>query len=352
MSSEWWTRYNPLDIHLYNRQAEPPPSDEVVEDGLAFLRRGQSNDPTNAISLAIQRLERDTQDLSQLIATMIPSNSRGQYRRHWEIMQQWFQSVAQKQGDRLKEILKVRANVLAEQAQRRKRFQANRGTTTKSAYGNPLFTIQAPPPSAPINQNISATTQHHTIGAGASSSSSNLLTPPPFTTSQPVGNGFYSAPASGVAAPRGYYSARGGYDGSSTNFSYTNANYHTTGMRQRRTTTAAASAQTDAPLQEQTQLLVRQQERQTQQRLQEARQAERSLAELGTLFGKMSSLIVHQGQVIENIEDDVEAAMMDVGAGHEEIQILYGIKKGNRALIIKVFGLLILMIIFMRIYKK
>ena len=88
------------------------------------------------------------------------------------------------------------------------------------------------------------------------------------------------------------------------------------------------------------------------QRVQEARQAERSLAELGTLFGKMSTLISQQSEIIDKVEDDVEAANLDVMAGEQEIATLYSIKKGNRALIIKVFALLIFFIIFMKIYQK
>jgi t-SNARE complex subunit (syntaxin) len=61
-------------------------------------------------------------------------------------------------------------------------------------------------------------------------------------------------------------------------------------------------------------------------------------------------LISQQAEVIDNIEDDVEAAHGDVKAGQEEITILYSIKKGNRALILKVFGLIIFLIIFLRFY--
>ena len=90
--------------------------------------------------------------------------------------------------------------------------------------------------------------------------------------------------------------------------------------------------------------------RETAARLEQARSAERTLANLGTMFGKMADLVVAQGETIEKVEDDVEAAHVDVYAGHEEIQKLYGITKGNRGLILKVFGILIFFIIFMRFY--
>jgi syntaxin 5 len=87
-------------------------------------------------------------------------------------------------------------------------------------------------------------------------------------------------------------------------------------------------------------------------RAREARQVEKSLAEIGTVFGKMSTLLVSQGETITKIEDDIESAHYDVSAGQNEITILYQLKKGNRMLIIKTFALLIFLIIFMRFYAR
>ena len=56
------------------------------------------------------------------------------------------------------------------------------------------------------------------------------------------------------------------------------------------------------------------------------------------MFTKMSSLISQQGEVLEGIEDDVEAAGMDIDAGYDEFVKTYGMTKGNRGLILKVFG--------------
>ena len=66
----------------------------------------------------------------------------------------------------------------------------------------------------------------------------------------------------------------------------------------------------------------------------------------------MSTLISEQGEVLEKVEDDVEAAFVDVIAGQEELTKLYGIKKGNRPLIIKTFAILNFLIVFMRFYKN
>ena len=100
----------------------------------------------------------------------------------------------------------------------------------------------------------------------------------------------------------------------------------------------------------QQQIHLRRQNRETQSRLASARLAEKSIAELGVMFTKMSTLITQQGEVLERIEDDVEAASGDIDAGHDEIVKLYGMTKGNRGLILKVFGILIALIIFMKVY--
>mmetsp|Transcript_29769 Transcript_29769/g.33965 ORF Transcript_29769/g.33965 Transcript_29769/m.33965 type:complete len:119 (+) Transcript_29769:2-358(+) len=100
----------------------------------------------------------------------------------------------------------------------------------------------------------------------------------------------------------------------------------------------------------QNRIQMRKQERATIDRLNEAQDAERSLTHLSTLFGKVSNLIVQQGETIDKLEDDVESAAVDIAAGQSEIQTLYSIKKGNRGLIIKTFAVIIFVVIFMRFY--
>jgi len=55
-------------------------------------------------------------------------------------------------------------------------------------------------------------------------------------------------------------------------------------------------------------------------------------------------------ELLERIEDDLEAAELDIDAGHDELVKVYGMTKGNRGLILKVFGILIFLIIFMMVY--
>merc|ERR1712238_34497 len=92
----------------------------------------------------------------------------------------------------------------------------------------------------------------------------------------------------------------------------------------------------------------RQKKRQERNRLAQARKAERSLASLTTVFGKMSGLIQAQGEVIERIEDDVQLASGMVDDGVTEINKVYEMTRGNRSLIVKVFGILLFFVVFVK----
>ena len=48
--------------------------------------------------------------------------------------------------------------------------------------------------------------------------------------------------------------------------------------------------------------------------------------------------------------DDVENAYMDINDGQNELVKVYGMTKGNRGLIIKIFCILLFFIVFMKLY--
>ena len=273
----------------------------------------------------------------------------------------------------------------------------------KAAMDSPLFTMTQSPMGRPVRANNSINNRRTngfagaaTNGVGRPGASSSLTsaptpasaTPATGTTQTPAAstmngsqNGHTQSTTNGYNRNNGttnssngaygsYYNtgaasatsgAYGGYGGYA-NSGYGGASYGgaTTGMRQRRPTTSATTSssssssfgQNDHASELQTQILERKQRRQTQNRLASAQEAERTLADLGNVFGKMSTLIVQQGETVDRLEDDVEAAAVDVAAGQAEIQTLYSLRKGNRGLILKVFGILIFFIIFMRFYRK
>jgi len=80
-------------------------------------------------------------------------------------------------------------------------------------------------------------------------------------------------------------------------------------------------------------------------RMRTAERVEASIAQMGELFGQMANLVMAQGETISRIEDDVEAGLIDVEAGHSEMNKFLEITKGNRGIILKIFALLIFFII-------
>ena len=88
-----------------------------------------------------------------------------------------------------------------------------------------------------------------------------------------------------------------------------------------------------------------------QSRLTDARKLERSLRELGELFGKMASLVSSQGEDVTRIDEDIERGYAEVEAAHTEIQYYYNLVSSNRGLMIKLFLVLcIFIVIFVGYY--
>ena len=395
-NSDWIGNLNPSDLELYNhnKQHQHSPLNAALEDGLEILevmeselqrlnelvrRRGHSNDPTQEISASVAAIEKDVVELTSIVQTMVTRGSVGrqqnqQRQKHIKVIQEWFQTMIQHYAAQLKDILSVRATVLAEQARRRGMFQPNSNTTTNTSA---------------MNNNRSGYSSHIDPNSSVTNEAQNaLFAPLPHrsnpqsmyssyppqsklnngATSQKLSNGYGSGGGSSTAN-----AGAGGYGG---NYYSTNHHPHDngvgsdattvsseTGMRRRKqpystsipgggVTTNNHGSDGDRSQQQLSVLEQPQHNRQTAARLKEARQAEQSLAALGTIFGKMSTLIVQQSETLSKIEDDVEAAHVDVDAGHNEITTLYSIKKGNRMLIIKVYSLLIFLIVFMRFYVK
>ena len=424
----WWACQQPNELSLCSSWKDQPrngssgPLDGLCEDGLSLLRtmdaeltqleslvrrRGHTNDPTEEISASVRRLETDAKELATLVKTGFNfPKANAQYQRHTQLIASWLQSVAQQQTAKLKEILKVRGNVLADQAQRRKllnpqgpkdpsksSYERVNGSSSSAkatphlipdppqkraapkAMDTPLFTMTSPlskPGANPYQRpnpadtaTATAASTNYTNGGSISAPTTGATTQPKLPSSAPYGNmgssgGAYGGPSSAAATSSStstgaYGGGYGGYGGASSYYGGTAAS---TGMRQRRPKASAYNEQQQQQQERdeqediQAQIQMRQQQRQTEKRLQDAQQAEQTLAQLGTMFNKMTNLITQQGEVLEKVEDDVEAGLSEVEAGQQEITKLYALKKGNRGLIIKVFSLLIFLIIFMRFYKK
>jgi len=374
---------------LASTAGPPPASIAVLEDGLAFLRgmeygtkqlqslvrrRGHTNDPTEEIGAIVRQLGQDFKEFASYCEHVLKIQRRKQERRHWELVVQWFQQVANHHSDQLQGCLKLRGEILADQSQNRRKLverngynkdktntsfngteiSAGLGATSASVAATPLFhspLFTATPPNRNKNTRLRAEDQSlyikeqsavRRVQPVASSNSSIKHHRKKTSTISDTRTGSVGT-AYGVAYGAAYVgSSSAGYGGS--------------GVRQRRGANNQSLPIT--PLQEQdeeekihSQILIRERKRQTQQRLDEARQAESTLSEVSKLYSKISTLITQQGETLEKIEDDVECALVDVSSGQEELTKLYSIKKGNRPLIIKTFSILIFLIVFMRGYK-
>jgi hypothetical protein len=371
----------------------PPTALMILEEGLTLLRamefglkqlqvlvrrRGHTNDPTQEIAMLVQQLEQDTQELTDFCQQLLQTRRRSkQAQRHWEFVVQWFQQVANHYSTQLQSCLKVRGDVLTEQAQQRKKLlvdpkqkkkslaaggRRSASSTATPLFDSPLFTAQS------NGGGHSTTSAARAAAAAAPHSMNNGYSQNGATTTNGYsGHSTSSAPTSSTSS---YYGGGGsggggygggGYGGGGGGGYGSTGIVGGTGMRQRKAETVASTTMTmDYSMQQEEeeeekvhqQIQQRKQQRETQQRLNEAQQAETTLGELGQLFGKMSSLISAQGEVLEKIEDDVEAAHADIMAGQEELTNLYSLKKGNRPLIIKTFLILNFLIIFMKAYRR
>lgn len=370
-------------------------------------RRGHTNDPTIEISSTIEKFQEGAQEIkvvcdSLRLAGTKPCNeetnlnvlygggnkrSSIQRRKHYELLSSQLESKAKERTDQLKKKLETRSKVLRDQTTRRKMLASGGGGVSSNGNGS------AAPTSGGGVQPIA--TRLPTQKKGVINTTSQFQSPL-FTSTQPgvsSGGGVTNRKnTTSTTSKPGGYSGYAGYGGSSAaatpsssgygGASYGGAGYggttsappsFATGMRQRKQQGGQSYTQQQQPKSSiqidsgqdddyedkytkngessvQAQILRRRNNRATKNRAAQARLAEKSIAELGVMFTKMSSLISQQGEVLERIEDDVEAAGLDIDAGHDELVKVYGMTKGNRGLILKVFGILIFLIVFMKLY--
>mmetsp|Transcript_10553 Transcript_10553/g.30904 ORF Transcript_10553/g.30904 Transcript_10553/m.30904 type:complete len:459 (+) Transcript_10553:102-1478(+) len=385
-------------LRLASSKGPPPASLAVLDDGFTLLRameygtkklqalvrrRGHTNDPTQEIASLVKQLELDLKELTSYCEQLLRIRRRKQEQRHWELVVQWFQQVANHHSRQLQECLKLRGEILAEQAQKHRKLVESSGShknktntsskgtnsgsmstasvsaTATPLFDSPLFTATAPK---------RTTNTMSTRGNGAQRQQQQQQQPIHINAnakpqaSNGSSSNYYRGNAASTAVGGGYGAAYcstsgGGYAGYGGASAGGGGGYGSSGMRQRRGGSNYSSS--TVPVQEQeeeqkvhSQIQMRERKRQTKQRLDEARQAESTLTEVAKLFSKMSTLITEQGETLEKIEDDVECALVDVTAGQEELTKLYAIKKGNRPLIIKTFLILNFLIVFMRAYRE
>lgn len=75
------------------------------------------------------------------------------------------------------------------------------------------------------------------------------------------------------------------------------------------------------------------------------RQVESTIVELGQIFNELATMVAEQGELVERIDANVEDTVTNMEAGQNQLMIYYNSIAGNRSLILKVFGVLLLFLV-------
>jgi hypothetical protein len=81
-------------------------------------------------------------------------------------------------------------------------------------------------------------------------------------------------------------------------------------------------------------------------RAQDVAGLESTIAELGTLFSRLASVVVEQGAQVERIDSDLEAANRDLEAGQAQLQKSWQSASSNSGLALRVMGVLVSFAVF------
>ncbi|CAN0118743.1 unnamed protein product [Heterosigma akashiwo] len=70
-------------------------------------------------------------------------------------------------------------------------------------------------------------------------------------------------------------------------------------------------------------------------------EVESQILELGTIFNKLGLMVQEQRDLVERLEDNVEDTHQNVSLAHMKLMQVYDNLRSNRALAMKIFGILI-----------
>lgn len=71
------------------------------------------------------------------------------------------------------------------------------------------------------------------------------------------------------------------------------------------------------------------------------RQVESTIVELGQIFNQLATMVSEQGELVERIDANVDDTVINMEAGQNQLMLYYNSIAGNRALILKIFGVLL-----------
>ena len=88
------------------------------------------------------------------------------------------------------------------------------------------------------------------------------------------------------------------------------------------------------------------QQKRDRSRLKGAEQVEAALAQMGSLFQQVATMVLEQGEVLTRIEDDIEGGLEEVKAGHAQMEKFYELSKQSRGTILILTGVMTVFVIF------
>ncbi|KAL1499951.1 hypothetical protein AB1Y20_012632 [Prymnesium parvum] len=82
-----------------------------------------------------------------------------------------------------------------------------------------------------------------------------------------------------------------------------------------------------------------------EQRAQAVDSVTRTIAELGSIYQQLATLVAEQGTMLQRIDVNVEDSLASVEAGHEELQKFWRGLSSNRGLMVRVFAILLFFVV-------
>ncbi|CAH0486703.1 unnamed protein product [Peronospora farinosa] len=92
--------------------------------------------------------------------------------------------------------------------------------------------------------------------------------------------------------------------------------------------------------------IVTEQQNYTESRAEAVSQIESHIVDIGQLFGRLSTMINEQGDLVRRIDDNVEDSLVNVSSGEQELLKYFSSLSNNRLLALKISAILLIFLIF------
>ncbi|KAG3094951.1 hypothetical protein PI124_g18217 [Phytophthora idaei] len=92
--------------------------------------------------------------------------------------------------------------------------------------------------------------------------------------------------------------------------------------------------------------IVAEQQNYTESRAEAVSQIESHIVDIGQLFGRLSTLIHEQGDLVRRIDDNVEESLVTVSSGEHELLKYFSSLSNNRLLALKISAILLVFLVF------